>query len=170
MLHVEASMGVLLAKGAAAAAGEPHLAEQADQVGVLPSQRLEYLVNAHEHVMRLSEDASVPGWQRIQAQRLFLLRCAAAILHKQGRAIFLRSAEEAAAMTGWSESTDPNRFTFSADGAAYEFWRGEFVDLDLALDSLESSEAGVLVPPTDQAMIRFYERALASFNDESTRR
>jgi len=137
-----------------------------DPAGVTAGQRLEYLMGAHDFMLRTCTGDQANSGQAVLVQKMFLLRCVAAQLYARGRVAFpSETGEEEAKRYHASDAgyVDPNRYVFSADGAWFEFFRGEFPDYDTALDFLTNERLGVLDKTAGPSFASLYEKALATF-------
>ena len=116
----------------------------ADLAGVTPAQRLEFLTNGHDFMRRVCADENKRAGMKRQAQEMFMLRCVATLLHAQGRAVYpgLVTEEEKKRFHVNAETLAlyPGRHVFSTDGAYYEFFPGDFVAFDVAMQRLEGED------------------------------
>lgn len=145
------------------------LFDMEDPAGVTPRQRLECIVNSYDHMLAMSSLDGDRSSRGVEAQRMFLYRAVGTLLHAQGRVGFPRllTAEETKLYKPNlpSDYPDPDRFTFSADGAWYVFYRGEFPEFDMAYAALGEGP-GVLDPSKGGPYERIYRQALATFNTD----
>jgi hypothetical protein len=141
-----------------------------DDAGVSVDERIYYLLNAKDLMLRMRESKESTPAQLASAELGFVQRCVASILHAEGRAEF--ATPEIIKNGGFRHDPAEDEIVFGVDMAKYRCKRGEFPTLDVAL-AASCSAASEKNAPTfdrpidmDSKVQAMFESALDAFEQE----